>query len=82
MLLHTDKKHENINMKLPYSDMKLTVLCDRSLEKPIAGQRPVEQYSAAKSTNKRAYAILGGGYLLGPPSTFPSRSNRTRAANV
>jgi hypothetical protein len=69
-------------MKLSYSDMKLIALSNTTLEKPIAGQRPVEQFSAATNTNRRAYAIMGGGYLLGPPSTFISRSNWTRTGNV
>jgi hypothetical protein len=60
--------------------MKLIVLYDRTLEKPIAGQRLVEQFSAETNTNGRTNALFGGGFLLA--IAFVSRVHRTRTANV
>jgi hypothetical protein len=72
----SNDKTKIINTKYLYSDK-----CDNDRE---AGQRLVEQISAAKITNKRANELLGGGFLLAPPSTYTVyiEVHRTRAANV
>jgi hypothetical protein len=46
-------------MKCLYSDMKLTVLSQRKVEKSIARQRLVKQVSAATNTHAKAEKLLG-----------------------